>query len=74
MGPKRWLNDNDPKYIGLLSVSTICIALLIACSVLGIVTASFEPVIDPAAFAAAGTIFAVVAQQMSDSDTSVNGA
>lgn len=72
MDPVRWAKTKGPAYVGSLVGATICVVLLMAITVVGIVTPAYEPIIEPSFFAVATIFLAVAAMEFDKSDTGSN--
>jgi hypothetical protein len=74
MDPVSWAKAKGPAYVGLQVGATICVALLIAFTVMRINNGAYEPAINPAFIAAAGAILGTGAMKYDKSDNNSNSA
>jgi uncharacterized RDD family membrane protein YckC len=72
MDPVTWAKAKGPAYVGLLAGATICVVLLMAIAVVGIVNPAHELIIEPSFFAVATIFLAVAAMEFDKSDNGSN--
>ncbi|WP_436348436.1 hypothetical protein [Natronorubrum sp. FCH18a] len=68
MDPVTWRKSKGLAYIGLEAGAMICVALLLALTVLKITNTFYEPGIDTSLIAVAGIILAIMGTEFDKSD------
>jgi hypothetical protein len=61
---KTCFQEKTRAYFGLLAGSIICLAILLAYTVLKLTTTSFDPAIDSSTFAVFAVLFAAAAETL----------